>query len=523
MGRFFEFLKHHLQIAFEIMDQAGQVAKETVADYFSFLLWWFKVLSAVWIALFSIAFGAFLAHRDAYPYTVALVAWSAFEAIAMAVISAPLILVGQKIRERFPSIDRMAKAIASVAFWGSLLVAMCLQPGVRQHPETIFRVIGILLLLAIGSFASLVFYPQWFGRRFLSAQLSGILLFTVFSLRFPVVANVIPWLTAHVDVRAGSQFMVTEVTYNAPDEIAFVNAAGDPVLFGVKDGRSQWHLAQTPGYIRTGLQLLPITQQSDRDEIISQVTADMQRRQADAVARESRSRVSQAAEEEARAKQAAARVTQEELTAAVQLAADQEKQAALRKEQIAQAEQAKRDEIEQKRMATVKYLSSHLHQNAFGDDHGAKRVAVALIGGGRIDDQSTESLTTLLKSKGYSASGDLFTTLSVTDGTVSRLCRVDPHEMEKLNLPSLISFLAVGTCSVTSRGPFQEGLVTSRAKLELRIISTTTGSVSERSVLEGIGEGFSQDTSEKRAREDLVSKISNVQLTMFKSSEHVMP
>jgi len=416
----------------------------------------------------------------------------------MLVLALPLIWAGQQLYERFPSIQKLAKTIASVAFWGMLLPMVCLQPGVRRHPDTIFSLIAIVSLLSVGSFAGIIWLPKRFGKGLLTAQLIVVLLLTVLAVKFPNTANALRWGSLWADNQVGQTLAkpIEEKVFTDPDQIVFVNAAGDPTLFGAKNGDG-WILADRPGFHRSGLELKPIVSQVDRDAVYSWVSAQKQNRLAQIAAAEADRRAAELVRQEREAKAREA----ERLAEIV-------KQQDLQRQALEQQRQA----LERKQLAEQQYRVAHVRDNAIKENPGTVKVAVMIVStGAGSDGDSTDAITTSLKAKRCNASGDLLTELCATDGTFERLYREDAAEISRLELSRSADYLVLGLWSVEWKGPFTDGVMNAKETVEIRVISLSTQSVSERLSVTGEGLGFSKDKAKEKAREDLTKKLSETQ------------
>ena len=461
------------------------------------------VLLFKWFALITVALGAITTsawafHGDVGFWLSVVIGWLGLGVLIVFIPLSPFLIGSEWVLERFPPLQRAAKAIAAVAFWVMLLPMICLQPGVRRHPETVLTLIGIISILSVGSYAGVIWWPKRFGKGLMSAQLLVILLLTVLAIKFPNTANALTWRSLWADQRIGAAIAqpIDEKFYDDPDQLAFVNAAGDPTIFGFK-AAGIWHLSDRPGFHRSGMELKPIIQQRDRDEIYAMVKAVQIKRLADLA----KARSDQLAAEEIKRRLDEARNEAQRLAALEQ----ERKQ---KREEAEQQIAAEKQEAERRQLAEEQYRLAHVHYNLLNAPASGVRVAVMLVRGpGSVDEQLADALTSSLQSKGILASASFFTSLAGADGAFDRLYDDDVQEIVRLRLKGAVDYLFLGRLTIDTKGPFEDGVINTKVTLDVHLVSIKTGSIADRFSMTEEGVGFSNAKSEAQAWAALTQKL----------------
>ncbi len=268
-------LKEFFSDFVEIAKNSALVTQNIVLKYVGLLR---KCFGGTVILIIILAAALYLGAANSFLLPL-LVLCAIGSFVVLVILLSPFIWAGQLIYDRFPSIQRTTKTIAAVTFWAMLLPLTCLQQDVQSHPETFLLLIAIVSALSLGSFAGIVWWPKWFGKGLLSVQLIIVLLLTILTIKFPNTANALRWGSSWADIRMGRTLAqpIDEKVFDDPDHLVFVTAAGDPALFGVRSGDG-WILSDRPGFHRSGLELKPIVDQSDRDAIYTWVGEQKQKR-----------------------------------------------------------------------------------------------------------------------------------------------------------------------------------------------------------------------------------------------------
>ena len=399
--------------------------------------------------------------------------------------------------------------------------------------------------------------PSRFGRRVPAIWILVILAITLLVVKLPYTANALRWRSLWADTRVGQALAkpIEEKTFDDPEQLAFVNAAGDPILFGTKIG-GVWHLSDQPGFGRAGLEMKPIVDQRDRDEVYSQVSAQLQRRLAELAAAEADRRAAELAKQEMEEKlketarlaevalqqelqrqekvrqeteakeREAARLAeaarQQDLQRQEKLRQEAEakereaarlaevaRQQELQRQEKVRQEEARKQEAERQRIAELEYRTAHVRDNVLKNEPQTIEVAVMFTRKGAGSDAKLAGIVmAALKAGSLRVADNVLKEVVATDGTFDNLCQEDAKQFERLELIRFTDHLVLGQSSVEFKGPFSNGVVKAVATLEVRVVSAKTGLIESRFSIESQGVGLSKEKAEDNAREDLAAKLS---------------
>lgn len=490
MSDFLEHFKKYLRLGMEIVRNAGALSLEVLQVYVAFLWRSLITLTCIGAALLSILAIAWLTGVAVNFWLFVFLTWVGIEALIMALLASPLLWAGQQLHE-FPSIQRTAKTIASVAFWGMLLPFISLQPGIRSHPETIVSLLGIISLLAVGTYAGIVWLPERFLKRVITTQLLVALFLTILSIKFPNTINALRWGIGWGDVRAG-QFIAgasQEKNFDNPETLVFVNDAGDPLIYGAKEPDGLWRFRDGPGFLPSGREARAIVIQSERDEVRAQVQARYEKRLADEAHEAARQRAEELARQDEDKKR---RELERE---------EQERQNALARE-----------------VADQQYRLAHVRPPA-PKDNGSVRGAAVLITrqGFGVDRPLTDAVVSILGEKQVAASGNVLLDVCTSDGVFDRLYDQDGSEIARLRLEQVVDHLVLGRSIADVKGPLTGGLFKATINLEARLLSTKTGTAIESFTDSAEGVAMIKEKAEERAREELMKKLNANHFSVFSS------
>lgn len=502
MSGFWEHSKKYLRLGVEIMQNAAALSLEAFQAYLRFLWLWLFLLSSVGAALLCILVGAWLAGWAVSFWLFVFLSWVGIEAVIMTVLASPLLWAGQQIHDRFPSIRRSAQTIAAVAFWGMLLPFISLQPGVRENPQTIFSLLGLLTLLAVGSYAGIVWLPERLLKRVVAVQLLIALFLVVLSIKFPNTIPALRWRTAWADAKAGDAIAgpSQEVVLDDPKRLVFVSNAGKPLIYGAKEANGVWRFRDGPGFLPFGQEAHAIVSQAERDEVNAQVQAKYDQRVAEQAALDARRRAEELARQEAEKKRLEA---EREET--------KRREEAENKRREAERLEQEREHARKREVAEEQYRLTHVRQPVNNNVAAPHLAALAKRQGAGADRASTDALLSVLKSQGIAAAGNILLDASATDGVFDKLYNEDASEMTRLRLHPAVGHLLLARSAVDVKGPSSNGLRKATVSLEVRLLSTETGSAVDTFSLSADGVGFSAEKAEEHAREELLAKLNRRQ------------
>lgn len=162
------------------------------------------------------------------------------------------------------------------------------------------------------------------------------------------------------------------------------------------------------------------------------------------------------------------------------------------------------------------FLAKYISAPSAAKTHGA--AILVLDGSGNVSSGMNQRISATLNSKSVSAATSFFTHDFVRDGFFERLYSGNAELSRRLELKNHVGFLVLGKSNVSYKeNPDMQGMTTGVVNLEIHIVSSQTGAVTDSFSLSETGAGFTKTEAENQAMERISGKLTAMGWNSLKS------